>query len=176
MVSLAKDAISKPNTVDVDAWADAVADPFAHVGATTAEFVYFYFPKNVSNYCLEEEILNSEVDGLYTGIVSKLHYWSGVDPEKNVLLQLDSKGEVKSKFSYKDLYRHSGIVASHLLREGLKAKDRVMIIYPVHSVLEYLTAFHHDSLHNSMLYCQVQYKYMKSIGINEKILLWVSSL
>jgi acyl-CoA synthetase (AMP-forming)/AMP-acid ligase II len=89
----------------------------------------------------KEEILNSEVDGLYTGIVSKLHYWSGVDPEKNALLQLDSKGEVKSKLSYKDLYRHSGIVASHLLREGLKAKDRVMITYPVHSVLEYLTAF-----------------------------------
>jgi peroxiredoxin len=43
MVSLAKDAISKPNTVDV---IDAVADP--------GGVCLFFFPKNVSNYCLEE--------------------------------------------------------------------------------------------------------------------------
>jgi acyl-CoA synthetase (AMP-forming)/AMP-acid ligase II len=54
---------------------------------------------------------------------------------------LDAKGNVKKSLTYAQLWQQSAILSTHLLKEGLAPKDRVMIVYPIASVLEYMTAF-----------------------------------
>ena len=54
---------------------------------------------------------------------------------------LDSKGNIKKLLTYSQLWEESALLATHFLKEGLSPGDRVMIVYPIASVLEYLTAF-----------------------------------
>ena len=54
---------------------------------------------------------------------------------------IDSKLSIKASLTYGQFWEQSGILATHLLNEGLCAQDRVMIIYPITSILEYFTAF-----------------------------------
>ncbi|KAJ3370413.1 hypothetical protein HDU91_006267 [Kappamyces sp. JEL0680] len=73
------------------------------------------------------------------GFVETLQQWQ--DAEKTALVMLDAKGNTRKTVSYKKLWTDSGILATHFLNEGMKPKQRVMIMYPITSVIEYLTAF-----------------------------------
>ncbi len=51
------------------------------------------------------------------------------------------KGDIKTSLTYAQIWENTGILASHYLKEGLKPQDRVLIVYPITAVLEYVTAF-----------------------------------
>jgi acyl-CoA synthetase (AMP-forming)/AMP-acid ligase II len=54
---------------------------------------------------------------------------------------LDSKGFIKKSLTFGQFWQQTGLLATHLFNEGLKPQERVMIIYPITSILEYFTAF-----------------------------------
>ncbi|KAI8915946.1 hypothetical protein EDD86DRAFT_268132 [Gorgonomyces haynaldii] len=68
-------------------------------------------------------------------------YWASVQPDKVCFTMLDPKAEVRAKMTYSELWQQSGVLASHLLSKGLKAGDRVVFLYPIFNVIDYMVAF-----------------------------------
>jgi acyl-CoA synthetase (AMP-forming)/AMP-acid ligase II/acyl carrier protein len=62
-------------------------------------------------------------------------------PDTPQVSQLNSKGRIFHELTRSQLALHSKIVGAHLLEKGLKPGDLVMIMYPITSVIDYLTAF-----------------------------------
>ena len=73
------------------------------------------------------------------GFVSFLNHFRGLDLP--ALTMLDLKGNPSKTLTYKQLWDQSGILAAHLLKNNLKPKDRIVFVYPINAVLEYLTGF-----------------------------------
>ncbi|KAI8903258.1 hypothetical protein EDD86DRAFT_97622 [Gorgonomyces haynaldii] len=72
---------------------------------------------------------------------SAVKHWASVQPDKVCFTMLDPKAEVRAKMTYSELWQQSGVLASHLLSKGLKAGDRVVFLYPIFNVIDYMVAF-----------------------------------
>jgi acyl-CoA synthetase (AMP-forming)/AMP-acid ligase II len=62
-------------------------------------------------------------------------------PDRKAIQVVNSKCGIEETVTYSKLWELTGRLAMHLLKEGIKKGDRVMIIYPNTAQVEYLVTF-----------------------------------
>jgi acyl-CoA synthetase (AMP-forming)/AMP-acid ligase II len=62
-------------------------------------------------------------------------------PNKQLLASLDKNGDITQELTSSEFVCQSKNIAAHLLQKGIQKGDRVLVIYPVDDVIDYLLAF-----------------------------------
>ncbi|MFT5514583.1 MAG: thioester reductase-like protein [Rhodothermales bacterium] len=66
-----------------------------------------------------------------SAVFDRLEHWVEHQPDKLLFSFLDARGDVLEEHSYQSFLDRSNLIASHLTRRpGLKAGDRVLLVYP----------------------------------------------
>jgi acyl-CoA synthetase (AMP-forming)/AMP-acid ligase II len=63
------------------------------------------------------------------------------DPEKQLLHFLNKKGDIARSLTSQEFVTQSRNISAHFLKKGIKQGDKVLVIYPPASVVDYLLAF-----------------------------------
>jgi acyl-CoA synthetase (AMP-forming)/AMP-acid ligase II len=107
------------------------------IRASTIQQNLFYGPKNQEQKKMSSIVVLKQ-NASNSSFLSRIQ---ANKKEKLALHMLSSKGLVMKEQTYGQLWEESGVLAMHLLLQGLFQGDKVMILYPPTSVIEYLTAF-----------------------------------
>jgi amino acid adenylation domain-containing protein len=80
-------------------------------------------------------------NGTDNGFIASFFRSKTETPKNVALCVLDSKTAIKRQYTYEEVWVESGKVVSLLLSWNLNPGDRVLVIYPLHAVDEFLFAF-----------------------------------